>query len=160
MNPIAAVHLKAIQGVHLIRYNHPYSYASVTLGITCLTDLGLCEKLQQGQRNKAVHFELKGADLWKQARPYLQSPVVKLVYCEHLDETDAPICGINALAHYTMLNSESEQTVIFAIAVSGNSGRNTTGPHLHVSCRWGGNKGKYFNPALILEYITTQLTNK
>ena len=45
------------------------------------------------------------------------------------------------------------------IAVSGNSGRNTTGPHLHVSCRWGGNKGKYFDPALILEYITTQLTN-
>ena len=24
----------------------PYSYASVTLGITCLTDLGLCKKLQ------------------------------------------------------------------------------------------------------------------
>lgn len=48
----------------------------------------------------------------------------------------------------------------FAIAVSGNSGRNTTGPHLHVSCHWGGNKGKYFDPTLILEYITTQLTNK
>ena len=46
------------------------------------------------------------------------------------------------------------------IAVSGNSGRNTTGPHLHVSCRWGGNKGKYFDPTLILEYITTQLSNK
>ena len=46
------------------------------------------------------------------------------------------------------------------IAISGNSGRNTTGPHLHVSCRWGGNKGKYFDPVLILEYITTQLTNK
>ena len=90
----------------------PYSYASVTLGITCLTDLGLCEKLQQGQRNKAVHFELKGAELWKQAQPYLQSPVVRLVYCDRLNETDATISGINALAHYTMLNSESEQTVM------------------------------------------------
>lgn len=90
----------------------PYSYASVTLGITCLTDLGLCKKLQQGQRNKVVHFELKGSDLWKQARPYLQSPVVKLVYCDRLNGTEAPICGINALAHYTMLNSESEQTVM------------------------------------------------
>lgn len=88
------------------------SYASVTLGITCLTDLGLCEKLQQGQRNKAVHFELKGADLWKQAQPYLQSPVSRIVYCDRLNVTDAPICGFNALAHYTMLNSESEQTVM------------------------------------------------
>ena len=46
------------------------------------------------------------------------------------------------------------------IAVSGNTGRNTTGPHLHISCRWGDAKGKYFDPTLILEYITTQLTNK
>lgn len=46
------------------------------------------------------------------------------------------------------------------IAVSGNSGRNTTGPHLHISCRWGDTQGKYFDPTLILEYITTQLTNK
>lgn len=46
------------------------------------------------------------------------------------------------------------------IAISGNSGRNTTGPHLHISCRWGDTKGKYFDPTLILEYITTQLTNK
>ena len=46
------------------------------------------------------------------------------------------------------------------IAISGNTGRNTTGPHLHISCRWGDTQGKYFDPILILEYITTQLTNK
>jgi murein DD-endopeptidase MepM/ murein hydrolase activator NlpD len=46
------------------------------------------------------------------------------------------------------------------IAISGNTGRNTTGPYLHISCRWGDTKGKYFDPTLILEYITTQLTNK
>ena len=46
------------------------------------------------------------------------------------------------------------------IAISGNTGRNTTGPHLHISCRWGDTQGKYFDPTLILEYITTQLTNK
>lgn len=46
------------------------------------------------------------------------------------------------------------------IAVSGNTGRNTTGPHLHISCRWGDTQGKYFDPTLILEYITMQLTNK
>lgn len=46
------------------------------------------------------------------------------------------------------------------IAISGNTGRNTTGPHLHISCRWGDTQGNYFDPTLILEYITTQLTNK
>ena len=46
------------------------------------------------------------------------------------------------------------------IAVSGNTGKRTTGPHLHISCRWGDEKGKFFNPVLILEFISEQLLNK
>ena len=46
------------------------------------------------------------------------------------------------------------------IAVSGNTGKRTTGPHLHVSCRWGDEKGKFFNPMLILGFISEQLLNK
>lgn len=46
------------------------------------------------------------------------------------------------------------------IAVSGNTGKRTTGPHLHISCRWGDEKGKFFNPMLILKYISEQLLNK
>ena len=30
----------------------PYSYESVTLGVTCLEDVGLCQKIQNGQRSK------------------------------------------------------------------------------------------------------------
>ena len=46
------------------------------------------------------------------------------------------------------------------IAVSGNTGKRTTGPHLHISCRWGDEKGKFFNPMLILGFISEQLLNK
>ena len=46
------------------------------------------------------------------------------------------------------------------IAISGNTGKRTTGPHLHLSCRWGDEKGKYFNPMLVLRFVTEELTNK
>ena len=45
------------------------------------------------------------------------------------------------------------------IAISGNTGRRTTGPHLHISCRWGNEKGKFFNPMLLLKFISEQLSN-
>ncbi len=38
----------------------PYSYENVTLGITCLTDVGLVEKIKTGQRNQVIHFMEKG----------------------------------------------------------------------------------------------------
>lgn len=46
------------------------------------------------------------------------------------------------------------------IAISGNSGKRTTGPHLHISCRWGNEKGKFFNPMLILRFVAEQLLRK
>ena len=46
------------------------------------------------------------------------------------------------------------------IAVSGNSGRRTTGPHLHISCRWKNESGKFFNPMLILRFVTEQLLKR
>lgn len=46
------------------------------------------------------------------------------------------------------------------IAVSGNSGKRTTGPHLHISCRWKNESGKFFNPMLILRFVTEQLLKR
>ena len=43
------------------------------------------------------------------------------------------------------------------IAVSGNSGKRTTGPHLHLSCKWS-DTDKYFDPRILLKFITEQLT--
>ena len=42
------------------------------------------------------------------------------------------------------------------IAVSGKTGKRTTGPHLHISCRWS-DTGKYFDPRILLRFVTEEL---
>ena len=42
------------------------------------------------------------------------------------------------------------------IAISGNTGKRTTGPHLHLLCKWS-DTGKYFDPRILLKFITEQL---
>lgn len=88
----------------------PYSYESVSLGLTCLSDLGLCEKTAIGSRSKTIRFKNNGKRLWEDAKKYLVNPVERRVYCDALDsEKIYPICGVNALSHYTMLNPDAEQ---------------------------------------------------
>lgn len=43
------------------------------------------------------------------------------------------------------------------IAISGNTGSRTTGPHLHLACRLGDEKGKFFNPVVILNFVLEKL---
>jgi len=45
------------------------------------------------------------------------------------------------------------------IGVSGNTGKRTTGPHLHLSCRLNDSERKFFNPMLILGFVSDQLLN-
>ena len=45
----------------------PYSYASITLGITSLEDLGLCQKVADGSKRKIIHFDKMGRALWEQS---------------------------------------------------------------------------------------------
>ncbi len=88
----------------------PYSYESVTLGITCLTDVGLVEKLKAGQRSKVVHFIEKGRDLWDRAQPFVTNPIERRFFCDELNVQDTyPECSINALAHYSRLNPDEER---------------------------------------------------
>ena len=91
----------------------PYSYESVTLGVTCLEDVGLCQKIQNGQRSKVVHFELKGKELWDKAQNVMLSPVENRIFCDDIRlEAEYPVCGINAMAHYSMLNPDREQMMM------------------------------------------------
>lgn len=95
-----------------IKENVPYSYESITLGITCLADLGLCTKINVGSKSKAIHFPLSGKALWEKAKPYLINPVEKIVYCDELRNGESfPVCGINALAKHSRLNPDSENWV-------------------------------------------------
>lgn len=96
----------------------PYSYESVSLGLTCLSDLGLCAKLPLDTRSKAVKFKHSGKELWEAAKKYVVNPVDRRVYCDALcTERKFPVCGINALAHYTALNPDTEQWVMMTSKV-------------------------------------------
>lgn len=88
----------------------PYSYESITLGLTCLSDLELCQKVSYGGKSKIVRFSLKGKDLWDKAKDFMIDPVEKRVYCDSLvTEQKFAQCNINALAHYTWLNPDHSQ---------------------------------------------------
>ena len=91
----------------------PYSYESVSLGLSCLADLNLCKKASSGNKTKTIHFEAKGIKLWEIAQQYLSSPIEHRFYCDgiHTDEQFS-ICGINALAHYSRLNPDSERIIM------------------------------------------------
>lgn len=91
----------------------PYSYESVSLGVTCLADVGLCEKVSVDSRRVSVRFNSTGKQLWADAGKYLIDPVERRMYCDEMD-TDAeyPICGINALAKYSMLNPDKERWIM------------------------------------------------
>ncbi len=94
----------------------PYSYASITLGLTCLEDLGLCKKVTEASKRKVIHFDMKGMNLWEQAQPFLVNPVEERIYCDGLLSDDSfPECGINALAHYTRLNPDPERTIMMSV---------------------------------------------
>lgn len=91
----------------------PYSYESVTLGISCLEDLGLAEKIPLNAKSKAIHFEMEGKELWDKAQPLLLNPIEKTIYCDGIDcERDFTVCGINALSHYSHLNPDREQWIM------------------------------------------------
>ena len=93
----------------------PYSYASITLGISCLADLGICQKVADGSKRKVLHFHEKGRQLWDKVQSLLINPVEQRVYCdEFLSEEHFLVCGINALAHYTMLNPDSEKMIMMS----------------------------------------------
>ena len=56
--------------------------------------------------------------------------------------------------HLSKIEVQKGQKVIAGqkIAVSGNTGKNTTGPHLHLSCKWS-DTGQYFDPKTLLVFI-------
>ncbi len=83
-----------------------------SLGITCLEDLGLCQKVSDGSKRKVVHFDKKGKELWKQAQPYLLNPVEERIFCDDLLSNEG--CGKNC---FTFINKDASQTTFKARAL-------------------------------------------
>lgn len=93
----------------------PYSYPSIALGITYLADLGVCEKVADGPKQKVIHFAEEGRRLWDKVQTMLIDPVEARMYCDEFkSDMRFPICSINALAHYTMLNPDPERMIMMS----------------------------------------------
>ena len=58
------------------------------------------------------------------------------------------VCECSFL-HLSRIDVQKGQKVLAGqkIAVSGNTGKHTTGPHLHLSCKWN-DSGQYFDPQI------------
>ncbi len=63
---------------------------------------GLLETKAKG-REKQVHFNMSGRDLWEKAKPILRSPVQKSVFVENVDLPLGIPAGLSALSKRTMI---------------------------------------------------------
>lgn len=91
----------------------PYKYVTLTLALQVLQDLGLCNLMMDANKEKRLHFELKGKSLWEKALPILKTPLKKYIFCDHVtSEENYLLGGVNALSHYSMLVSNEAKTLI------------------------------------------------
>lgn len=91
----------------------PYKYVTLTVALQVLQDLELCTLIVDDNRERRLHFELKGKALLGKALPLLKSPLKKSFYCDSVrNEAIYPQGGINALSHYSMLVPETIKTLV------------------------------------------------
>ncbi len=107
--------VKNIQGLTISEIEKlvPYKYVTLTRAVTCLEQLNLCRVEKNTDRQKLIYFDDTFPALWEKAQSYLDSPIYKICYCDSVQRTDFAVCGINALAHYTNINSEP--SIMYAI---------------------------------------------
>jgi len=78
------------------------SYLNTNRAMNNLRIFGLCDL--QGGKEKVLLFDENKKTLWEKALPFLTNPVLKTVYTD--SELNQLWSGMNAMAHYTMLNDE------------------------------------------------------
>ena len=92
----------------------PQTYINIARAVTTLEDLGLCESHQEG-KSKRLHFRFEGNELWTKAQPFLINPIKSEFFCDQIVPTGV-VSGINALAQYSHLNPEVQQTLAYSMA--------------------------------------------
>ena len=140
----------------LSAYMPMVAYPLRTLHVT--SPFGI-RKDPMNRRRKRMHSGLDLQARYDKVYTMLPGQVTEARYSEnggYYVSIDHGICVCSYL-HLSKMMVKKGQRVYAGqlIAISGNSGKRTTGPHLHISCRWS--DGKYFDPMLILKFVTRQL---
>lgn len=87
----------------------PYNYVALARAVVNLEDCGLCTtKTTEG--TKTIHFIKEKRALWEKALPILSSPVKRIVYSDIFPEGPFCLSGTNALARYSHLNPDKNET--------------------------------------------------
>ena len=80
-------------------------YRTISRAVKKLEELGLCNLV--GAKEKQLQFTKKGKELWILAQDFFQNPVERTLFTDNtINEKQACLSNINALAHYTMINDE------------------------------------------------------
>lgn len=89
----------------------PYNYVALARAVANLEDCKLCStEIKDNTGIKHIRFGGYKRDLWTKAQNYMSSPVKKVLYCDAIPEGNFSVSGVNALSHYSHLNSEQYET--------------------------------------------------
>lgn len=89
----------------------PYNYVALARAVANLEDCKLCStEIKDNTGIKFMRFGDLKRELWTKAQNYLSSPVKKVLYCDAIPEGNFSVSGVNALSHYSHLNSEQYET--------------------------------------------------
>ena len=145
--PLPSVEVKNIKTVSLPLDN-----------LHCTSPFGIRRDPFKGTRRMHCGMDLRAK--YEQVRAMLPGTVVATGYSKTAGYYVTMSHGI-CVCSYLHLSKivANEGTHVSAgdvVGVTGSTGRSTA-PHLHISCRWDNNKGKYFNPMLLLGFVASKL---
>lgn len=111
--------IKSIEGLTFKKLEDivPFKYITLTRAVKLLGQFNLCETTRNQDNALTVHFSSEGKELWRNALPFMRSPIKKTFYCDALNGVENMyICSYNALSHYSSLNPDEKR--MYAIDAS------------------------------------------
>lgn len=89
----------------------PYNYLAISRAISELENKELFHT-QKEWKTKLVSSAMSREKLWESAKPYLSSPVKRIIYTDRIGDDCFYKGGISALSHYSFLNPDEQQTFV------------------------------------------------
>lgn len=88
----------------------PYNYLAISRAISELEQLNFFKSSKRENGTKIISLSYPPKELWEKAKDMLRNPTKKTIFADKMLEGDFAISGINALAHYSHLNPEVQET--------------------------------------------------
>ena len=110
---LSQLHGREVEGstISALAERMPYTYVSIAKGVQNLEDLSIVASKKQPNGTKVITFTKSGRELWESAKPFMSSPITKIVFCDALPSRSYPAAGISALSSYSNLADDDTPTV-------------------------------------------------